>query len=389
MGKCIKGVNDLYTWCLTNGDFGQRLLREWTGLTEDGKEIRMSDVARASGKKVLWRCEKGHEWIAMINNRVHYKTGCPYCAFQKVSEQNNLEAWCLANPDWGEQLSKEWTGRDENGNSVKMREVTRASNKRVLWRCAKGHEWLAQISNRVCYKTGCPYCAGQKVSEQNSLEAWCLANPDWGEQLSKEWTGKDENGNSVKMSDVTRGSGKKVLWRCEKGHEWIVQISHRTSHRTGCPYCNNKGTSFPEQYIYHSLKQIYPKAINRGRALPKIYSGGIEFDIAIPEEKLVIEYSATYWHAEREKRDQLKRDICKQYNVRYIEIIDDTYNELEHKLERDYICFKMNKSFEIEILKMIVKHILQTLGHSINEIDLEKAEHDTREAIQLVKQQIA
>ena len=75
--------------------------------------------------------------------------------------------------------------------------------------------------------------------------------------------------------------------------------------------------------------------------------------------------------------------------MRYIEIIDDSYNELEHKLERDYICFKMNKSFEIEILQMIVKHILQTLGHSINEIDLEKAEHDTREAIQLVKQQIA
>ena len=29
MGKLQQGVNDLYTWCLNNGAFGQKLLSEW------------------------------------------------------------------------------------------------------------------------------------------------------------------------------------------------------------------------------------------------------------------------------------------------------------------------------------------------------------------------
>ena len=32
-----------------------------------------------------------------------------------------------------------------------------------------GHEWLAQVASRR--KTGCPYCAGQKVSETNNFFA--------------------------------------------------------------------------------------------------------------------------------------------------------------------------------------------------------------------------
>ena len=35
-------------------------------------------------------------------------------------------------------------------------------------------------------------------------------------QLVSEWSEKDK----IKPTEVSIGSHKKVIWRCEKGHEW-------------------------------------------------------------------------------------------------------------------------------------------------------------------------
>ena len=40
--------------------------------------------------------------------------------------------------------------------------------------------------------------------------------------------------------DVTPGSGKKVWWKCEKGHEWDATVGDRTRGR-GCPHCYKEG----------------------------------------------------------------------------------------------------------------------------------------------------
>lgn len=32
-----QGINDLYTWCLNNGEWGQQLLQEWTGFDENNQ----------------------------------------------------------------------------------------------------------------------------------------------------------------------------------------------------------------------------------------------------------------------------------------------------------------------------------------------------------------
>ena len=34
--------------------------------------------------------------------------------------------------------------------------VPRGSKRSVWWRCAKGHEWQAQVKSRVIAGTGCP-----------------------------------------------------------------------------------------------------------------------------------------------------------------------------------------------------------------------------------------
>lgn len=138
----------------------------------------------------------------------------------------------------------------------------------------------------------------------NDLESWCLNNGSFGKQLMSEWTGECEDGKHYEIYGVSRGSNKKFKWICSEGHEWFAKINDRTKDKTGCPYCSTRGTSYPEQFIYHSLKQIYPSAENRCKVLKSPQNTqGIEFDVGIPEIPLCIEYSPTYWHEGREEKE--------------------------------------------------------------------------------------
>ena len=55
--------------------------------------------------------------------------------------------------------------------------------------------------------------------------------------MAKEWH-PTKNGD-LQPTQVSFGSGKKVWWQCEHGHEWEVGIGQRTSYNTNCPYCSN------------------------------------------------------------------------------------------------------------------------------------------------------
>ncbi len=126
-------------------------------------------------------------------------------------------------------LVKEWSPT-KNGD-LKPENFTHGSPKRVWWICSKGHEWDATIIKRTSGR-GCPYCAGKKVCEDNSL---FNINPD----VAKEW--HPTKNKKLTPTDVTYGSGKKVWWICSKGHEWDARIYSR-NYGKGCPYCySNKG----------------------------------------------------------------------------------------------------------------------------------------------------
>jgi len=365
----------LYDWCQENGEWGQQLLFEFGDGNNsqqfiDGCGITMKPhyFTKASNIKIPWKCKDGHTWCANIRSRTIQGSKCPYCSGRRVSDINSLYTWCLEQDKYGQQLIQEWTGICDDGNHYKITEVEGASHKKMLWRCSKGHEWWVSIANRVYNKSQCNICALSNIKMKqgiNDLYTWCQYNKEFGQQLIKEWTGICDDNGHYKMNEVTKGSKKKMLWKCSKGHEWYTRICYRTKDMTKCPYCNTRGTSYPEQYIYWSLKQIYPQTISRGK-----YQD-IEFDITVPEEKTCIEYSPTYWHADRHERDQLKADICKEHNVRFIYIMEDSYNEYEEIWNKDYICFHIGKERQEIYYMKIVEYILQSFGHSISEIDID------------------
>ena len=130
----------------------------------------------------------------------------------------------ITNPD----IAKEWHPV-KNGN-LKPEHTKPGSNKKVWWICPHGHEYQLCVNARTVRGHGCPYCSSHRVMKgYNDLES---QNPT----LAKEW---DYDRNTSSPSDVTVASGKKVWWRCSKGHEWEATISKRSNGR-GSPYCSGQ-----------------------------------------------------------------------------------------------------------------------------------------------------
>jgi putative zinc ribbon protein len=60
------------------------LAREWHPIRND---LRPDQVSRASAREVVWRCEVGHEWSAVVYARTRSRSGCPTCYRRDVSER--------------------------------------------------------------------------------------------------------------------------------------------------------------------------------------------------------------------------------------------------------------------------------------------------------------
>lgn len=106
--------------------------------------------------------------------------------------------------------------------------VTPGSHKRVAWTCLQNHTWEGEIKVRL-KGHGCPYCAGQRpIKGETDL---ATTNP----LLAQEWSPN----NAVSPDEVMRGSTKKYLWVCSKGHEWSEAPKQR-SRGYGCVYCSGK-----------------------------------------------------------------------------------------------------------------------------------------------------
>ena len=200
------------------GTINPALAAEWH--PKKNKGLTPRDVTPYSNRKAWWKCKKGHEWEALINNR-NRGSGCPYCSGRRATKDTSLEA---NNPT----LAKEWHPRKNSG--LILSEITQYSARKVWWKCKKGHEWEARVGDRS-QGHGCPYCAGQRATKDTCLEAM---NP----ALAKEWH-PSKNGN-LTPRDVKKFSRNNVWWLCNKGHTWQATVNERSRGR-GCPKCARSG----------------------------------------------------------------------------------------------------------------------------------------------------
>ncbi len=124
------------------------LCKEWN--YRKNKNITPENVTCGSIKKVWWICFKGHEWEAVIENRVN-GTGCPCCSGHKLYYGNCLG---VRYPE----ISKEWNFLKNGGLTPK--DIMPGARRKVWWMCSvdNRHQWKISPNNRTNRGSGCPFC---------------------------------------------------------------------------------------------------------------------------------------------------------------------------------------------------------------------------------------
>ena len=363
------------------------------------------DVSYASARRVWWKCPKGHEWEAAVMNRGFHRAGCPTCA--RLTDANRLS-------QINRKVASEWHPT-ENGE-LTPDDVTFSSHKKVWWLCPEGHKWSAIIKNRCRLNSGCPYCAGKEVSNDNRLsdhypevaaqwhpskngqspaevsygsakKAWwmCEETHEWKAVISSRTQGhgcpycagvlvSDANRLPIKCPAIAKewhpvlngdltpdkialASNKRVWWKCPKGHEWEAVVASRTIGGNGCRYCTLTGRSAVEIRLACELLTFFSDITPEKTTRITTLQGPVDADIAIPSHNLIIEYDGQHWHKNEFERDNRKTQAMKSAGWRVLRIRERPLRPVQPS---DMAC---EVTFPKDI-KRLVDGVLHHLGSS-------------------------
>jgi predicted metal-binding protein len=217
-----------------------------------------SDVVPTSGALIWWLCPRcRHEWRASVYRR-SIGIGCRKCAAVRTGVLRATpkpgESFADQYPD----VAAEWH-RTLNGD-LKPSDVKPASNKRVWWQCAQGHEWSVSPSNRR-RREQCPECAEVQRSLTKSTPKPDQSLADLHPDISAEW--HPSKNAPLTAADVNPGSKAKRWWRCRTcGHDWKTDPDKRTSRSYGCPNCRyarssvTKSTPKPGESLAEKMPEL-------------------------------------------------------------------------------------------------------------------------------------
>lgn len=244
--RVVEGINDLQT-------LNPEIATEWS---YKNYPLYPTMVSVGSHKKVIWRCDKGHEWTASVKSRTINGTGCPYCSHNAVLAGFNDLATVYP------RLAAEWSDRNY---PLTPNMVTACVNRKVWWKCSKGHEWNTLISTRAG-GSKCPYCSG--VLLLKGFNDFATIHPE----LAAEWSDKNL---PLKPDMVNAKSTKKVWWKCPTcGYEWQSLVKSRVK-GTVCPVCaertvfsgyNDLISTDPDlamEWDYEKNKELNPQKLSR------------------------------------------------------------------------------------------------------------------------------
>jgi hypothetical protein len=173
-----------------------------------------------------WRCaDCGHEYSAPVVKRTHKRQGCPRAKVLARLE-NSL---AVKYPD----LTAQW---DDPNPDLRPETTPYSSNRKVWWKCAKGHRWDESPNKRTAQSRnkdgvgGCPFCRNFRVSLTNSLSA---CRPDLAAELDPTLNG------GMTADELPAGTTTLVWWRCSEvpTHVWPARVFDRTSQQGNCPFC--------------------------------------------------------------------------------------------------------------------------------------------------------
>jgi hypothetical protein len=195
-----------------------QLRAEWD--SEKNLGVEFDRIHASSSKRVAWICRKNpaHRWETSISHRAINGTGCPYCAHRFIDASTSLKGH---SPD----VAAEW--HPTRNGDLQPDKVPPSCKTIVWWKCVQGHEWQQKVQDRLRLKTKCPICREYEISV-------AALHPD----LASEW--HPTRNKDFTAARAAAGSGRRVWWQCQRGHEWKTRISARTKRGSGCPECSRR-----------------------------------------------------------------------------------------------------------------------------------------------------
>lgn len=209
--RIVLGLNSL-------GDVLPYFVEEWDQSANGTLTPYM--VTPGADRKVSWICKAGHRYRAYITNRTVHGTGCPYCAAKAVlAGYNDLSA---THPH----LAAMW---DPDANTDrKLTDVSAGQATVIHLCCQNGHPFIRSVTNLVRTDGRCPTCTGRTVVP--GVNDLATTRPDVAA-----WWHPTMNGN-LTPALVKAGSGLRVWWRCDDGHDFPAYIYYRCEQKKRtCP----------------------------------------------------------------------------------------------------------------------------------------------------------
>ena len=287
------------------------LIAEWSPTNE----LKPEQVTSGSHKIIRWVGKCGHEWEAIVKNRVK-GSGCPICSGNRVQAGTNDLSFRMP------ELVCEWS---EKNRPLMPEQFTCGSNRTVWWKGSCGHEWQARIADRV-EGHGCPYCAGKVCPGETDLAS---THPE----LMQEWSEK----NDFSPRSVTAKSTRMAWWKCKTcGYEWQAEI--RTKVRgTMCPDCRKRMTEQryidflterrrirraryelpPASFLYYLSQTDIPVFLNDDSRT------GIPFQFYLPELSVAVEFTGRNHKTKAyRQRAVIQNDLCLRKRIRLVRILE-------------------------------------------------------------------
>jgi transposase len=313
-------------------DFGYTIPKKLTknGLVKyDLREpfiVQTKDLLKNSHVKVTKVCDicekhitnQPYGYIVNSRNKTDGKDRCKDCSYQykaekrrnNVTYEKSIEYFALHH---GTHLLGEWSHK----NNKKPSEISFGSNHICKWICPDcGSEYEMSAIARTSGKNNCPYCAGKRVNETNSL--W-TTHPHIAKLLKEKNLGHQ----------ITAGSDKKVCFTCPNCHYEINNKGIDKTVRFGlsCPKCSD-GISYPEKFMYNALLQI---GLDFNYQQSFKWSETKRYDFYIESLNLIIEIHGEQHYFKKKKsrgrtlieeqeNDKIKENLANQNSKRYIVI---------------------------------------------------------------------
>lgn len=391
-----------------------------------------SDFKAGSSKKVWWICDKGHETLTLITNKITNNIGCKYCSNTALLVGFNDLA--SRNPElaagWHPTLNGELTPDD----------VIFGSAQKVWWLCNKGHEWETGVGSRI-RGAGCRVCSGNKIAvgfndlasqnpelaaewhptlngeltpenftKTSGKKVWWLGKcgHEWEAVIANRTNGADcrecsyaigaakhstpkigvndllsqfpkvaselhptKNG-ALLPETVHKGSVNSLWWQCVKGHEWETPVAYRTGKdKTNCPVCAPKiFVSRAEQELADFIVSLGVDVIQSDRKLLH----GVELDVFIPSKMVAVEFNGLYWHRDQPGRSRYRHfdkwKLANDAGVQLLQVWEDDW-VLRKDIVKRGLAHKLGLSAQLAVVYPdFVEHVRRVNGNQTSAVVL-------------------